>query len=71
MASNKKAPWSANVTYWTPNHSCKVSGSMAGAMRLMFMAMPADMRGKVLDGLNAAHQQLKEKEAESAEPAAE
>lgn len=52
MASSKKAPWSANVMYWTDTHSCKTSGSMPGVIRLMFIALPADKRAAVLKALN-------------------
>jgi hypothetical protein len=71
MASNKKAPWSANVTYWTEGYRCQTSCSMAGVTEMMFRSMPTERREKLLNSLNAAHEQLKEKEAKAAEPAAQ
>lgn len=67
MASNKKAPWSANVTYWTGSYSCKTSGSMDGVIELMFISMPTDRREKLLESLSEGHQRMKEKESDSAQ----
>ena len=71
MASNKKAPWSANVTYWTEGYRCNISGSIASVTGMMFRSMPTERREKLLNSLNAAHEQLKTKEAKAPEPAAE
>lgn len=67
MASNKKAPWSANVTYWTGSYSCKISGSMDGVIGLMFTSMPTERREKLLESLSGCHQRMKEKESDTAQ----